>query len=88
VQQPCRLFDQEEVVLNASSTNEGRLVSIDKVRHARCEPSRQNLSEEAREAVDKANRSEVLEIHCSVLLREQGDESPIEITEELVPAKP
>jgi hypothetical protein len=68
--------------------DEGRLVFINKVRHARCEPSRQNLSEEAREAVDKANGSKVLEIHCSVLLREQGDESPIEVTKELVPTKP
>jgi hypothetical protein len=88
VQELRRIRDKEEVVLDAATMNEGRPIRIHKLRHPWCQPTRQNLGEEARETVHKADQPEILEVDRPFLLGQQGNQGLIQTLETLVSTKP
>jgi hypothetical protein len=88
MQRLCRLLDKQEVVLDTSPLNKGRLILVDQLRHLRRKPARHDLGEQARETVDEADRPEVREVDSSGLLGEKRNERVIQALETLIPAKP
>jgi hypothetical protein len=88
MQRLCRLLDKQEVVLDTSPLNKGRLILVDQLRHPRRKPARHDIGEQASKTVDEANRPEVREVDSSGLLGEKRDERVVQALETLIPAKP
>ena len=77
-----------EIILDASATDEGRLVDIHKLGHSGRQPRREDFGQEPRKTMYEADRPEVLDVRRGILLRQQSDQRFVERAEVLIPAGP
>jgi hypothetical protein len=70
VELPCRSLDQQKVVMQTTPTDEGALVRAYNVGHTWCHAGGENLGH----TMDKANRTEILDLHRIRLLGQERDQ--------------
>ena len=87
LQLPRGLLDKEEIVVKASSFDEGRLVGLHQLIHARPQPFGQELGAKFRQAMNQSNVSEISHLVGSPLLRDECDQRLVEAPKIMAIAK-
>jgi hypothetical protein len=70
---PCCIVDDYEVVMDASSLNEGTLVRRDQLVHMWCKSQRQNFSDYFGKRMNETDRPKITNGVCTIFLGQQDD---------------
>ena len=70
---PCCIADDHEVVMDASSLNEGTLVRRDQLVHMWCKSQRQYFSDYFGQGMNETDRPKITNGVCTIFLGQQDD---------------
>jgi hypothetical protein len=77
MEHPRGLLHNDEVVLDASSFDEGALVGLDQLRNPRSQPGGEKLGDKLAETVDEAVWPKIFHLYPAIDLGEEGEESGV-----------